>query len=62
MELNYKNLCILGYILAALGSIVPALIEFGYINEKPSKTFYVAYLIGGIITAHCAFNWLFHNK
>ena len=60
--MDYKTICIVGYILAALGSIVPALLELGYIQTKPSREFYWAYLIGGIITAHCAYNWLVKNE
>jgi len=59
---TYKNICIIGYILAALGSIVAASLEFGWMETKPSKNFYIAYLIGALITLKCAFGWLLKNE
>lgn len=60
-EENYKMICIIGYVLAALGSIVGAALEFGWIEYKPPKFMYYAYLIGALITLNCAYRW-FTNK
>ena len=60
-EENYKTICIIGYILAALGAIVTASLEFGWIETKPPRALYYAYFIGGLITLKCAYGW-FVNK
>ena len=61
-EDNYKIICILGYFVAALGAIVTASLEFGWIETKPSKVLYYAYFIGGIITMKCAYGWLTNTE
>lgn len=58
--MDYKNVCILGYVFAALGAIIASALEFGWIQTKPEPIFYWAYLIGGLITLNCAWNW--HTK
>jgi len=59
---NYKMICILGYVFAALGAIVAASLEFGWITTKPPQALYWAYLIGGLITLNCAYNWYMKNE
>lgn len=59
---NYKTICILAYIFAALGSIVAASLEFGWIETKPPKILYWAYLIGGLITIKCAYGWYTNSE
>ena len=61
-EDNYKTICILGYFFAALGAIVTASLEFGWIETKPPKTLYYVYFIGGIITMKCAYGWLTNTE
>lgn len=61
-EDNYKIICILGYFFAALGAIVTASLEFGWIETKPPKVLYYAYFIGGIITMKCAYGWLTNTE
>jgi hypothetical protein len=60
--MDYKTFCIIGYIFAALGAIVASSLEFGWIENKPPRIFYWAYLIGGIITLKCAKGWLLKNE
>lgn len=50
-------MCILGYVFAALGAIVAASLEFGWMENKPPRILYWAYLIGGLITLRCAWRW-----
>jgi hypothetical protein len=59
---NYKMMCILGYVFAALGAIVAAALEFGWIENKPPKILYWAYLIGGLITMNCAYGWFTNSE
>ncbi len=59
---NYKMICILGYVFAALGAIVAAALEFGWMKTKPAPIFYWAYLIGGLITMKCAYGWFSKNE
>ena len=59
---NYKMICILGYVFAALGAIVAAALEFGWIQQKPPQALYWAYLIGGLITLKCAWGWFSKNE
>jgi hypothetical protein len=61
-EDNYKTICILGYFFAALGAIVTAALEFGWIQTKPPKALYYAYFIGGVITMKCAYGWLTNTE
>ena len=62
LEENYKIICLLAYFFAALGSIVTASLEFGWIKTKPPMTLYYAYFIGGIITMKCAYGWFMEKK
>jgi hypothetical protein len=59
---NYKIICILAYIFASLGAIVAASLEFGWIETKPPKVLYWAYLIGGLITMRCAYGWYTNSE
>ena len=55
-------ICILGYVFAALGAIVAAALEFGWIQQKPPQVLYLAYLIGCLITMKCAYSWYSMNE
>ena len=55
-------ICILGYVFAALGAIVAAALEFGWMKTKPPQALYWAYLIGGLITMKCAYHWYMKNE
>jgi H+/Cl- antiporter ClcA len=59
---NYKLICILGYVFAALGAIVATSLEFGWIQTKPPVELYWAYLIGGLITLKCSYGWYMKNE
>ena len=55
-------MCILGYVFAALGAIVAASLEFGWMKTKPPQILYWAYLIGGLITLKCAYGWYTNSE
>lgn len=59
-----KTVCILAYILAAIGAIVA-----GYNAIRPSdkqfklpKTLSIIYAIGGIVTLICAIRWMLNKE
>jgi len=60
--MDYKTICIIGYILSAIGAIVTSSIKLGWINIVIPEEVYYAYFIGGVITLYCAHNWLFGKE
>ena len=58
----YKHICIIGYILAALGAIVAFLKEFKLMDYNVPKFLYVAYFLGALVTLNCAFRWLLKKE
>ena len=55
---SYKNMCIIGYILAGLCAVHHWAFENKLVKNAPSKSLTNLYYVGGLITLYCAFSWL----
>ena len=60
--MDYKSICVLGYIFAALGSIVFSAKHYGWTQFEPNEILYHAYFIGGLLTLWCAYNWVMKKE